>query len=184
MRRLPTKKYRVTLLFARRLNLAGFNIGLYTNIPSRNFAPRRSRVPISLPINRDRFQRILLDKRGNWKKKQIDDSTITLAYSRKTSSLCTSTIPCNNAIGDRMWNFSDSVTPYIRSNLFDRFDLQTVLLRGNCIKKNVYFLRTSSRLISAFFGISYLPNSSEFFIKFKGLSGITTLSISGANAGT
>lgn len=56
MRRLPTKKYRVTLLFARRLNLAGFNIGLYTNIPTRNSTPRCSRVPISLPINRDRFQ--------------------------------------------------------------------------------------------------------------------------------
>lgn len=42
MRRLPTKKYRVTLLSARRLNFARFNIVYKYSVPP-------TRIPISLP---------------------------------------------------------------------------------------------------------------------------------------
>lgn len=42
---------------------------------------------------------------------------VTLAWSRRISSRCASCIPCSSAIGGNIWNFSDSVTPYIKSYL-------------------------------------------------------------------
>lgn len=125
MRRLPTKKYRVTLLSATSAEFRAvqYRVQIFLSAP-----PARPRVHQSLsPINHESteernpgrgFRRDPTAGKIRGRGRRKEWKSCTLACSFNTASLWPSDIPCIRSIGDNKWYFSDSVTPYIRSNLF------------------------------------------------------------------
>lgn len=88
------------------------NLVLYVFYPYNNHCSLTLLIRLNI-LRCIRIISMLIDRSRNKHKWWF----LTLAWSRRISSRWLSNKPCSKAMGGKMWNFSDSVTPYIKSNL-------------------------------------------------------------------